>query len=75
MVIDCKIVCITDGFRKIISTEAVNVKLEKDDMEFAHPHFLKDQEQLLEFIKRKVCSILCLASIKNALSTYLWKTE
>jgi len=54
------LVCImflSDGFRKIISTEAVNIKLEKDDMEFAHPYFLKDQEQLLEFIKRKVCLI------------------
>ena len=27
---------------------------EKEDQEFAHPYFLKGQEHLLEFIKRKV---------------------
>lgn len=43
-----------DGFRKVISTEAVNVKMEKDDVEFAHQFFLQGQERLLQFIKRKV---------------------
>lgn len=42
------------GFRKVISTEAANIKMEKDDMEFAHQLFVQGQERLLEFIKRKV---------------------
>jgi len=43
-----------DGFRKVISNEAVNLKMDKDDMEFAHQFFVQGQERLLEFIKRKV---------------------
>jgi len=43
-----------DGFRKVISNEAVNLKLDKDDMEFAHQYFVQGQEGLLELIKRKV---------------------
>jgi len=43
-----------DGFRKVISTEAVNTKVDKDDVEFAHQLFVQGQERLLEFIKRKV---------------------
>lgn len=43
-----------DGFRKVISNEAVNLKMDKDDMEFAHQFFLQGQDRLLEFIKRKV---------------------
>lgn len=42
------------GFRKVISNEAVNLKMDKDDMEFAHQFFVQGQERLLEFIKRKV---------------------
>jgi len=48
------IISVLDGFRKVVSSEAVNVKIERDDMEFAHKFFLKGQERLLEFIKRKV---------------------
>lgn len=42
-----------DGFRKVITFEAANLKTEKDDVEFAHPCFVQGQEGLLEFIKRK----------------------
>jgi len=45
---------LTDGFRKVVSNEAVNLKVDRDDMEFAHQYFLQGQERLLEFIKRKV---------------------
>ncbi len=43
-----------DGFRKVVSIEQGGLKTEKDDMEFTHPYFQRDQEHLLEFIKRKV---------------------
>lgn len=41
------------GFRKVITVEAANVKMERDNIEFAHPCFVQGQEGLLEFIKRK----------------------
>lgn len=44
------------GFRKVLNTDAANLKLDKDDMEFAHQFFVKGQEHLLDFIKRKVPS-------------------
>jgi len=44
----------SDGFRKVVSNEAVNLKMDKDDVEFAHQYFVQGQERLLEFIKRKV---------------------
>jgi len=44
------------GFRKVLNTEAANLKLDKDDMEFAHQFFVKGQEHLLDYIKRKVPS-------------------
>ena len=37
-----------------MNVEAGGLKTERDDMEFAHQYFVKDQEQLLEHIKRKV---------------------
>lgn len=41
------------GFRKVTNIEQ-GLKTEKDDLEFQHPYFQKDQEQLLEHIKRKI---------------------
>ena len=52
-----------DGFRKVISYEAVDVKLEKDDVEFSHQFFVQGQERLLEFIKRKVLFLLNIADL------------
>ena len=43
-----------DGFRKVAHVEQGGLKVEKDDMEFAHQYFVRDQEHLLEHIKRKV---------------------
>ncbi len=34
--------------------EQGGLKLEKDEMEFAHPFFLRGNEESLELIKRKV---------------------
>lgn len=42
------------GFRKLTSIENSGLKADKDDMEFYHQYFLKGQESLLEYIKRKV---------------------
>lgn len=41
------------GFRKVTNIEQ-GLKTEKDDLEFQHPYFQRDQEQLLEHIKRKI---------------------
>lgn len=34
-----------------------SLRNEKEDMEFHHPYFIKDKEQFLEYIKRKVPDI------------------
>merc|ERR1719219_2004728 len=45
------------GFHKVVGVEAGGLKSEKDqEMEFAHPFFLRGQEVLLHQIKRKVAS-------------------
>ncbi|CAF1148386.1 unnamed protein product [Adineta steineri] len=41
------------GFRKISNIEHGSLKNERDDIEFAHPHFIRGQESLLELIKRR----------------------
>lgn len=41
------------GFRKMSTIEHGTLKNERDDIEFAHPHFVKGQESLLELIKRR----------------------
>ena len=41
------------GFRKISNIEHGSLKNERDDIEFAHPHFVRGQESLLELIKRR----------------------
>ncbi|KAI1285290.1 Heat shock factor protein 1 [Halotydeus destructor] len=42
------------GFRKLTNIENSGLKTDKDEMEFYHQCFIKDQEGLLEFIKRKI---------------------
>ena len=41
------------GFRKMSTIEHGSLKNERDDIEFAHPSFLRGQESLLESIKRR----------------------
>ncbi|XP_076044080.1 heat shock factor isoform X2 [Oratosquilla oratoria] len=41
------------GFHKVVSADSGGLRIERDDMEFAHPHFIRDQKSLLENIKRK----------------------
>ncbi|CAG7837666.1 unnamed protein product [Allacma fusca] len=42
------------GFHKVVSVDQGGLKTEKDEMEFAHPFFLKGSESTLELIKRKI---------------------
>jgi hypothetical protein len=41
------------GFRKISNIEHGSLKNERDDIEFAHPSFIRGQDTMLEFIKRR----------------------
>ncbi|KAL4235087.1 stress-responsive transcription factor hsf1 [Mactra antiquata] len=41
------------GFRKVVHLDSNAIKSEVDDVEFHHPSFVRGQEQLLEYIKRK----------------------
>jgi len=41
------------GFRKISNIEHGSLKSEGDDIEFAHPSFIRGQDTLLELIKRR----------------------
>jgi hypothetical protein len=41
------------GFRKMSTIEHGSLKSERDDIEFAHPHFIRGQDSLLELIKRR----------------------
>ena len=43
-----------DGFHKVVSIEGGGLKVEKDEMEFAHQFFMMGHPYLLEHIKRKV---------------------
>ena len=45
---------ILDGFHKVVSVEQGGLRTDKDEMEFAHPFFLRGSESTLELIKRKV---------------------
>lgn len=45
-----------DGFHKITNIENGGLKFDKDEMEFSHPCFQKDQPYLLEHIKRKIAN-------------------
>ncbi|PNF19511.1 hypothetical protein B7P43_G02332 [Cryptotermes secundus] len=42
------------GFHKVMSIEAGGLKVDKDEMEFAHQFFLMEHPYLLEHIKRKI---------------------
>jgi len=42
------------GFHKVMSVESGGLKGDKDEVEFAHPFFLRGQEHLLDQIKRKI---------------------
>jgi len=42
------------GFKKVVNVESGGLRMEKDEMEFQHPCFLKGNINLLECIKRKV---------------------
>lgn len=44
----------TDGFHKITSLDGGGLKFDRDEMEFSHPCFRRDQPFLLEHIKRKI---------------------
>jgi len=41
------------GFRKISTIEHGSLKTERDDIEFAHPSFIRGHDTLLELIKRR----------------------
>ncbi|CAG2068986.1 unnamed protein product, partial [Timema podura] len=43
-----------DGFHKVVSIEGGGLKVDKDEMEFAHQFFLMGRPYLLENIKRKI---------------------
>lgn len=45
-----------DGFHKITSIDNGGLKFDKDEMEFSHPCFQKEQPYLLEHIKRKIAN-------------------
>ncbi|KAA0201176.1 hypothetical protein HAZT_HAZT006550 [Hyalella azteca] len=42
------------GFRKVPSMEGGGLRLDRDEMEFAHPYFVRGEEHNLELIKRKM---------------------
>ncbi|XP_022687287.1 heat shock factor protein-like isoform X2 [Varroa jacobsoni] len=44
------------GFRKMVNIDSGGLKGTKDDIEFYHNFFVRDQESMLEFIKRKATS-------------------
>eukprot|EP00092_Neocalanus_flemingeri_P022341 GFUD01024230.1.p1 GENE.GFUD01024230.1~~GFUD01024230.1.p1 ORF type:complete len:448 (+),score=132.43 GFUD01024230.1:47-1345(+) len=41
-------------FHKVMNVDAGGLKGERDEIEFAHPHFVRHKEHLLEQIRRKV---------------------
>lgn len=41
------------GFHKVVSPDSGGLRVEKDEMEFAHPAFQQGREELIENIKRK----------------------
>jgi len=45
------------GFHKVLSADSGGLKGEREEMEFAHPYFLRSQEHLLCEIKRKVSMV------------------
>lgn len=57
------------GFRKISTIEHGSLKSEHDDIEFAHPHFIRGHETLLELIKRRA------PDNQQKLNVHVTKTE
>lgn len=45
---------ILDGFRKVSNIEHSGLKADGDEVEFYHPCFSLDNEEQLQYIKRKV---------------------
>ena len=60
------LLCCLDGFRKVSALENGGMKIERDDIEFAHPYFIRGREDLLEHIKRKVHISLAIFNLKIA---------
>lgn len=54
------LIFLADGFHKVVSADSGGLRPERDEMEFAHQHFLRGQESLLENIKRKVFILIVL---------------
>lgn len=53
------------GFRKLTNIENSGLRSERDDIEFYHVHFVKDQESSLELIKRKIKTPLQVSAAKS----------
>lgn len=51
-----KFIWFADGFHKIASIDNGGLKFDKDEMEFNHPYFQRDNPYLLEHIKRKIAT-------------------
>lgn len=62
-----KLYIFADGFHKITSIDNGGLKFDKDEMEFSHPFFQKDQPYLLENIKRKIANQKPSAEEKSSL--------
>lgn len=60
LLFDCRVnsffISIPDGFHKIASIDNGGLKFDKDEMEFSHPCFQRDNPYLLEHIKRKIAT-------------------
>lgn len=54
LTLEYRIQFLLDGFHKVVSIEGSGLKVDKDEMEFAHQFFLMEHPYLLEHIKRKV---------------------
>ena len=50
---------LSDGFRKVVNTEHGGLRCIKDDYQFVNKNFCRDKPELLELVKRKVCSVWC----------------
>jgi hypothetical protein len=61
---------ILDGFRKVSHIEH-GIKDENDDLEFQHMYFRRDQEHLLDKIKRKIAGVSIFTFYRIQLGTSL----
>ena len=60
---------ILDGFRKVSHIEH-GIKDENDDLEFQHMYFRRDQEHLLDKIKRKIAGVSIFTFYRISISTF-----